>query len=105
MPWFHLCTLLDKVTLREPRAWYLANAVKHGWSRNVLVMQTETQAHARSGRATTNFHTSLPAPQSNLGARRRAAARQPRLSDHCPAASRSWRSPLRAAPTSWERRH
>lgn len=66
LPWFHLCTLLDKVKNREHRAWYLANAIKHGWSRSVLVMQIESRAHERTGRATTNFRTSLPAPQSDL---------------------------------------
>lgn len=66
MPWFHLCTLLDKVHSREERDWYLAKAVEHGWSRNVLVMQIETQAVRRSGRATTNFESALPRPQSDL---------------------------------------
>jgi predicted nuclease of restriction endonuclease-like (RecB) superfamily len=41
LPWFHLCTLLDKVQAEE-RGWYLAKAVEHGWSRSVLVMQIET---------------------------------------------------------------
>lgn len=65
LPWFHLCTLLDKVKAEE-RGWYLAKAVEHGWSRSVLVMQIETQAMRRSGRATTNFESALPRPQSDL---------------------------------------
>ncbi|MFL9937329.1 DUF1016 N-terminal domain-containing protein, partial [Paraburkholderia sp. RL18-103-BIB-C] len=35
LPWFHLCTLLDKLSTREEREWYAAKAVEHGWSRNV----------------------------------------------------------------------
>ena len=66
LPWFHLCTLLDKLDSREARDWYLAKAVEHGWSRSVLVMQIETRARERTGRATTNFEARLPPPQSDL---------------------------------------
>lgn len=54
-PWFHLCTLLDKLKSIEQREWYTAQAVDHGWSRNVLVMQIEMRLHERQGRAVTNF--------------------------------------------------
>ena len=66
LPWFHLCTLLDKLGTREEREWYLAKAVEHGWSRSVLVMQIETQLRERAGRATTNFDARIPKPQSDL---------------------------------------
>jgi predicted nuclease of restriction endonuclease-like (RecB) superfamily len=66
LPWFHLCTLLDKLRTQDERAWYLAKAVEHGWSRSVLTMQIETRALERSGRAMTNFEASLPPLQSDL---------------------------------------
>ena len=66
LPWFHLCTLLDKLKTREERDWYLAQAVKHNWSRNILGMQIETRLLERSGKAVTNFEFSLPKPQSDL---------------------------------------
>jgi len=66
LPWFHLCTLLDKLKTREEREWYLSKATQHNWSRNVLVMQIETRLHQRSGTAVTNFETSLTKPQSDL---------------------------------------
>jgi predicted nuclease of restriction endonuclease-like (RecB) superfamily len=66
LPWFHLCTLLDKLATRQERDWYLHQAVRHGWSRSVLVMQIETQARERTGRATTNFAARLTAPESDL---------------------------------------
>jgi predicted nuclease of restriction endonuclease-like (RecB) superfamily len=66
LPWFHLCTLIDKLKTREERDWYLARAVEHNWSRNVLVMQIETHARERSGQAITNFSQQLPRPQSDL---------------------------------------
>ena len=66
LPWFHLCTLIDKLKSQEERNWYLAKAVEHNWSRNVLVIQIETRLRERSGTALTNFATHLPAPQSDL---------------------------------------
>lgn len=66
LPWFHLCTLIDKLKTREKREWYLAKAIEHNWSRNVLVIQIETRLHERSGKAVTNFEERLPAPQSDL---------------------------------------
>ncbi|HQE38527.1 MAG TPA: PDDEXK nuclease domain-containing protein [Zoogloea sp.] len=66
LPWFHLCTLIDKLKTREERDWYLAKAVQNNWSRNILVMQIETGLRARSGQAVTNFAASLPASQSDL---------------------------------------
>ena len=58
--------MLDKLETREERDWYLAKAIAHGWSRNILVMQIETRLLERSGSAVTNFEASLPKPQSDL---------------------------------------
>jgi len=45
---------------------YMDRVVEHGWSRNVLVMQIESHAMERAGRAVTNFEARLPRPQSDL---------------------------------------
>jgi predicted nuclease of restriction endonuclease-like (RecB) superfamily len=66
LPWFHLCTLMDKLKTRAERDWYLAKAIEHSWSRNVLEMQIETRLQQRSGAAVSNFNVSLPGPQSDL---------------------------------------
>ncbi|KWE64606.1 hypothetical protein WL77_19455 [Burkholderia ubonensis] len=66
LPWFHLCTLLDKVKDPADRDWYAGKSLEHGWSRNVLAMQIDTQAHTRAGSAVTNFDARLPPPQSDL---------------------------------------
>lgn len=66
LPWFHLCVLMDKLKSPEERHWYLSKAIEHNWSRNVLVMQIETNLRDRSGAAVTNFEQSLPAPHSDL---------------------------------------
>ena len=66
LPWFHLCTLIDKLKTREERDWYLAKASEHNWSRNILVMQIETNARGRDGLAVTNFDARLPKLHSDL---------------------------------------
>ena len=66
LPWFHLCTLIDKLKTRPEREWYLAKAIEHNWSRNVLVIQIETRLLERQGQAVTNFPLALPKPQSDL---------------------------------------
>ena len=66
LPWFHNCTILDKVKEREERLWYARSAIEHGWSRNVLVLHMESGLYRRQGRALTNFERTLPAAQSDL---------------------------------------
>ncbi|MBE2293331.1 MAG: DUF1016 domain-containing protein [Phycisphaerales bacterium] len=66
LPWYHHLALLNKLDSPENRRWYAARAIQHNWSRNVLVMQIETQLLERSGAAVTNFDVSLPKPQSDL---------------------------------------
>jgi predicted nuclease of restriction endonuclease-like (RecB) superfamily len=54
--------------LKDPaqRLAYAESAIEHGWSRNVLNIHIETRLLERSGKAATNFSTTLPAPQSDL---------------------------------------
>jgi predicted nuclease of restriction endonuclease-like (RecB) superfamily len=85
IPWGHNCILLDKVKDSQARLWYMQQAVEHGWSRNILVLQIETQLYQRQGSASvclpseplsppaaeitpaiTNFQRALPPPQSDL---------------------------------------
>ncbi|CAG9257195.1 putative nuclease YhcG [Paraburkholderia unamae] len=78
LPWFHLCTLLDKVKNPVQRDWYATKALEHGWSRAVLVAQVETDACGRAGNAITNFAERLPPPQSDLA---REALKDPYVFD------------------------
>jgi len=64
--WYHHITLLEKVKDEQARLWYIQQAIAQGWSRNVLVMQVETDLYHRRGKALTNFQTTLPAPHSDL---------------------------------------
>jgi predicted nuclease of restriction endonuclease-like (RecB) superfamily len=36
LPWGHLMVLLDKLDDQAVRDWYAAEAVRHGWTRDVL---------------------------------------------------------------------
>lgn len=64
--WYHHITLLDKVKDEQERLWYIDKAAEHGWSRNILVHQIETDLYHRSGKAITNFESRLPALDSDL---------------------------------------
>lgn len=44
----------------------MENAIRHGWSRSVLVSQIETNLHQRQGKAITNFKDKLPLFRSDL---------------------------------------
>jgi len=78
LPWFHLCTLLDKIKDPEQRIWYAGKTLEHGWSRQVLTMQIETGAYTRAGSAVTNFRETLPPQQSDLA---RDALKDPYIFD------------------------
>ena len=66
LPWGHNVRLLDYVKNPKERRWYAEQAIQNGWSRNVLVLQIESGLFGRQGKATTNFQTALPPPQSDL---------------------------------------
>lgn len=66
LPWFHIITILVEVKNPLERRFYIQKAREHGWSRNVLSMQIETNLFKREGKAITNFSEKLPSPKSEL---------------------------------------
>src|SRR5262245_45604271 len=42
LPWGHHVWLLELVKQPEERLWYVEQAIQNGWSRNVLVMQIDS---------------------------------------------------------------
>jgi predicted nuclease of restriction endonuclease-like (RecB) superfamily len=66
LPWSHNIMLLEKVKSPTQRRWYAEQAIQHGWSRNVLLLQIQSRLYRRQGKATTNFQATLPKPQSDL---------------------------------------
>jgi predicted nuclease of restriction endonuclease-like (RecB) superfamily len=66
IPWFHHIVLMEKVKDIAVRRWYMEQTLANGWSRNVLALQIEAQAHARHGKVRSNFALTLPPHQSDL---------------------------------------
>src|SRR6266436_8982169 len=55
LPWEHVVRLMENVKDATRREWYARQSIKHGWSRNVLVHQIESNLYERQGKALTNF--------------------------------------------------
>lgn len=66
IPWGHIVHLMYAVSDKTERYFYTNGAIQHGWSRNLLSMQIETNLFKRQGKAITNFQAKLPTPQSDL---------------------------------------
>lgn len=66
LPWGHHAELMAKVKDLPARQWYMQAALTNGWSRNILLMQIESAAHHRQGKAASNFAQRLPKPDSDL---------------------------------------
>jgi predicted nuclease of restriction endonuclease-like (RecB) superfamily len=66
IPWFHHVILMEKVKDLSTRHWYMEQRLANGWSRNILALQIDARAHARHGKALSNFSALLPSPQSDL---------------------------------------
>ena len=66
LPWFHLVTILTKISDDAEREWYAAQTIQHGWSRPTLDVHIKNQLHRRQGIAVTNFDRRLPTPHARL---------------------------------------
>lgn len=66
IPWGHNVRILDYVKDPAEREFYVRKTIEHGWSRNILVHQIESDLYRRQGKAIANFDRTLPAPQSEL---------------------------------------
>lgn len=66
LTWYHNLTLMEKIENITKRLWYVQQAIKNSWSRNVLVHQIELKLYDRQGKITHNFENTLPASQSDL---------------------------------------
>lgn len=66
IPWGHIIRIMQLVKDLNERTWYIRSAIENGWSRNVLVLQIESDLYRRQGKAISNFRKALPSPQSDL---------------------------------------
>lgn len=64
--WYHHISLLTKVKATAERAFYIAETAKNEWSRDVMLLQIQSNLYLRSGKALNNFKQTLPEYQSDL---------------------------------------
>ena len=66
LPWGHNMVIVNKIKDPSEAVFYLTEAIRNNWSRNVLIHQIESGLYLRNGKVLHNFEATLPAPQSDL---------------------------------------
>ncbi len=66
LPWGHNMVIVNKIKEPPEAVFYLTEAIRNNWSRNVLIHQIESGLYQRKGKILHNFEATLPAPQSDL---------------------------------------
>ncbi|MBQ9058590.1 MAG: hypothetical protein IJ125_05360 [Atopobiaceae bacterium] len=70
IPWGHIRMLIDKCRGDSDKAlFYARKTLENNWSRAMLGNFIETSLYERQGKAVSNFISTLPAPQGDLGKR------------------------------------
>lgn len=64
--WYHHISLLTKVKDRKERIFYINETAKNEWSRDVMLLQIQSNLFRRNGKALNNFEQTLPEYQSDL---------------------------------------
>ena len=64
--WYHHISLITRVKDITERAFYIQQTAQNGWSRDIMLMQIDSDLYHRQGRAITNFSQTLPNVQSDL---------------------------------------
>ena len=66
VPWWHHVTLLQRCKTPQEALFYVQKTIECNWSRSILLNMLDTGLYEASGRAITNFASTLPAPQGDL---------------------------------------
>ena len=68
IPWGHNILIFQKLKSQKQALWYVQQTLQHGWSRNVLALQIDSQLYLRQEKTSKldNFQDKLPAPDSDL---------------------------------------
>lgn len=66
LPWFHIVTIMNSISDKVERQFYMQKTIEHGWSRSILEIQIDKDLYNRQGKAITNFAERLSSPQSDL---------------------------------------
>ena len=62
----HNLVIISKIKNPGEALYYVQKTMENNWSRAVLTHHIESRLYERDGKAITNFHATLPAPQSDL---------------------------------------
>ena len=66
VPWGHHVILLKRCKTPQEALFYVRKTIECNWSRSVLLNMLDTGLYEASGRAVTNFASTLPVPQGDL---------------------------------------
>lgn len=66
IPWGHNIVVITKTKNVAEAIFYVQKTIQNNWSRAVLTHYIESGLYSREGKAITNFHATLPTPQSDL---------------------------------------
>jgi predicted nuclease of restriction endonuclease-like (RecB) superfamily len=66
LPWFHIVTLLTKVSDPAEREWYAGETIRQAWPRTTLELHIKNHLYLRQGAAVNNFEQRLPAVHADL---------------------------------------
>ncbi len=64
--WRSNITLLDKLAEPALRLFYAQKTIEHGFGKDMLVFQIESQLHIREGNSISNFENALPPTNSDM---------------------------------------
>ncbi len=68
LPWGHVLQIMQRSKDPAARDFYIREALTHGWSRNILEIQIQSQLHLRAGKAQNNFPFTMPPAESDMAA-------------------------------------
>jgi len=68
LPWGHVVRLIQHIKEPATREWYMRQSLSQGWSRRILELQMLGNAHARQGKAITNFESAMELSESRRAA-------------------------------------
>ncbi len=66
VPWRHNIALITKIKDKKIRKIYIDATIRNGWSKDMLVLQIESNYHLRAGNSVNNFDASLQEYNSDL---------------------------------------
>lgn len=66
IPWGHNIKIMTRIKEPNTKIWYIKQTIEHGWSRNILTLQIDTNLYERQGKTLTNSKQTLPSITSDL---------------------------------------